>query len=130
MPGPTPDERFESSAQASEINGLYGINSDGANPSAQLSRPVTSAGYRTQDGGLLREQVGKAHADQSRCIVAGLSCEAARCGYQRSHSFPCPGVLRCEAALCRRLVSTGIPPHHRSARVRPIADCSALAAAQ
>ena len=48
-----PDARFESSTQASLRTGLYG-RGDTAH------RPVTTGGYRTTDGGLLREQVSSA----------------------------------------------------------------------
>ena len=49
--GLAPDDAFETAAQASERVGLYGPGR------AELHRPVTSAGYRTEDGGLLRQQV-------------------------------------------------------------------------
>lgn len=47
------DARFESTTQATQRTGLYG-------KSDALHRPPTSAGYRTADRGLLREQIHSA----------------------------------------------------------------------
>jgi hypothetical protein len=64
---PGPDSRFDTANQAAARGGLYG-------KADTTHRPTTSAGYRTSDGGLIREQVYAAvrQLDAGRMTGAGF----------------------------------------------------------
>jgi hypothetical protein len=111
------DSRFESATQAAQRTGLYGKGD-------VEHRPITSAGYRTVDGGLLREQVHAAirQLDAGSWTTRQFRDHMATLGLP---SLP-PAVERQLTRACPCMCPVLSPTHQPASVLSAARTCAAL----